>query len=42
MWPTEEVEFETPALHSVKNSFDLLLLDHSLEYCTHSAIDSQS
>jgi len=30
----------TRALNSVKNSFDLLLLDHSLkslEYCAHSA-----
>jgi len=25
------------ALNSVTNSFDLLLLGHSLEYCTHSA-----
>jgi len=25
------------ALNSVTNRFDLLLLDHSLQYCTHSA-----
>jgi len=28
----------TRALNSVTHRFDLLLLDHSLEYCTHSAI----
>jgi len=27
----------TRALNSVTNRFDLLLVDHSLEYCTHSA-----
>jgi len=27
----------TCALNSVENSFDLLLLDHTVEYCTHSA-----
>jgi len=27
----------TRALNSVTNRFDLLLLDHSLEYCIHSA-----
>jgi len=27
----------TRALNSVENNIDLLLLDHSLEYCTHSA-----
>jgi len=27
----------THALNSVTNRFDLLLLDHSLEYCTHSS-----